>query len=386
MRILLALYYYRPHMSGLTIYVERLATALARHGHTVTVLATQHDASLPREEWSDGVRIVRVPVALRVSKGVLAPALGPTASALLREHDVLSIHLPNVDAAGLTIRGHRQNKPVILTYHCDLTLPRSPVSAILDQAIFMAHYAACHLADKIVAYTHDYATNSRLLARFESKLAVISPPVVMPVPPAADVAAFKAEVGALEQPVIGMAGRLATEKGVEYLVAAIPRLLERFPQAKVLFAGPYKEVLGEQAYWQRLREPIAQLGAHWKFLGQLDDQRQLPHFYSACDVLVVPSLNSTESFGLVQVEAMLCGTPVVASNLPGVRQPIKMTGMGEIVEPGSAAALYKGLERVLADWQRYVRPRREIEALFDPERTVAAYLELFEREIARRSG
>ena len=385
MRILLALYYYRPHMSGLTIYVERLAMTLARRGHTVTVLATQHDAKLPREEWSDGVRIVRVPVALRINKGVISFALGSTASKLLREHDVLSIHLPNVDAAGLTIRGHRQNKPVILTYHCDLTLPRSPVSAILEQAIFMAHYAGARLADKIVAYTRDYAIHSRLLSRFADKLVVISPPVVMPASPAADVAAFQAEVCADGRPVIGMAARFATEKGVEYLVQAMPRLLKRFPHAKVLFAGPYGNVLGEETYWQRLREPIAELGSRWQFRGQLDQSR-LSVFYRACDVIVVPSLNSTESFGLVQVEAMLCGTPVVASNLPGVRQPIKMTGMGEVVEPGSAAALCEGLERVLAHPQRYMRPQLEIEALFDPEHTADAYLELFEREIARRSG
>ncbi len=385
MRILLALYYYRPHMSGLTIYVERLAVTLARRGHTVTVLATQHDTKLPREEWSDGVRIVRVPVALRINKGVISLALGSTASRLLREHDVLSIHLPNVDAAGLTIRGHRRNKPVILTYHCDLMLPRSLVSAILEQAIFIAHYAGARLADKIVAYTRDYAIHSRLLARFEDKLEVISPPVVMPAPPAADVAAFQAEVCADGRPVIGMAARFATEKGVEYLVQAMPRLLECFPHAKVLFAGPYGNVLGEETYWQRLREPIAELGSRWQFLGQLDQSR-LSVFYRACDVIVVPSLNSTESFGLVQVEAMLCGTPVVASNLPGVRQPIKMTGMGEVVEPGSAAALYEGLERVLAHPQRYMRPQPEVEALFDPERTADAYLELFEREIARRSG
>ena len=152
----------------------------------------------------------------------------------------------------------------------------------------------------------------------------------------------------------------------------------------MLFAGPYGSVLGEETYWQRLREPIAELGSRWQFLGRLDQSR-LSVFYSACDVIVVPSLNSTESFGLVQAEAMLCGTPVVASNLPGVRQPIKMTGMGEVVEPGSAAALCEGLERVLAHPQRYIRPQPEVEALFDPERTADAYLELFEREIARRS-
>ena len=387
MRILLALYYYRPHMSGLTIYVERLAAALARRGHTVTVLTSQYDASLPREEWSDGVRIVRVPVALRVSKGVLMPALGRTASALLCEHDVLSIHLPNVDAPGLTIRGHRQNKPVILTYHCDLTLPRNP---------FNAHPRTGNLhgplrrrpprrqessptptiTRPIRACSRDLKTSWRSFPRPSS----CRRPRRQTWPHSGP------RWSADERPVIGMAGRFASEKGVEYLVAAVPRLLERFPHAKVLFAGPHKDVLGEQAYWQRLREPIAQLGAHWKFLGQLDDQRQLPHFYSACDVLVVPSLNSTESFALVQVEAMLCGTPAVVSNLPGVRQPIKMTGMGEVVEPGSAAALCEGLERVLSHRQRYVRPRREIEALFNPGRTVDAYLELFEREIARRSG
>ena len=165
----------------------------------------------------------------------------------------------------------------------------------------------------------------------------------------------------------------------------MPRLLKRFPHAKVLFAGPYGNVLGEEAYWQRLQEPIAKLGSRWQFLGQLD-QRRIAVFYGACDVLVVPSLNSTESFGLVQVEAMLCGTPAVASNLPGVRQSIKMTGMGEVVDPGSATALYTGLEQVLAHPERYTRPRSEIEALFDLERTTDSYLELFEREIARQSG
>lgn len=82
---------------------------------------------------------------------------------------------------------------------------------------------------------------------------------------------------------------------------------------------------------------------------------------------------------------MLCGTPAVVSDLPGVRQPIRMTGMGEIVAPESATALQEGLERVLAQPERYLRPRHEIEARFDPERTVDAYLELFEQEIARRS-
>ena len=78
MKILIELTYYRPHTSGLTIYAERLATALAGRGHQVTVLTSQYDKSLPREEMMEGVRVVRVPVLLRISKGVIMPTLGIT--------------------------------------------------------------------------------------------------------------------------------------------------------------------------------------------------------------------------------------------------------------------------------------------------------------------
>ena len=61
MRVLIALTYYRPHYSGLTIYTERLARALAARGHLVTVLTSQFDKNLPREEIVDGVRVVRMP-------------------------------------------------------------------------------------------------------------------------------------------------------------------------------------------------------------------------------------------------------------------------------------------------------------------------------------
>ena len=62
MKILTVLTYYRPHTSGLTIYAERLARAFVEHGHQVTVMTTQYEKSLPREEMMDGVRVIRVPI------------------------------------------------------------------------------------------------------------------------------------------------------------------------------------------------------------------------------------------------------------------------------------------------------------------------------------
>ncbi|MGD8792827.1 MAG: glycosyltransferase family 4 protein, partial [Anaerolineae bacterium] len=162
------------------------------------------------------------------------------------------------------------------------------------------------------------------------------------------------------------------------LLEAMPRLLAAFPRLKVLFAGQYEEVMGEEAYYGRLMPEIEALGPeHWAFLGILD-QGEMPAFYAACDVLVVPSLNSTESFGLVQVEAMLCGTPSIASNLPGVRQPPRMTGMGEVTPIGDGQALAEAIERILQRPDDYQRPRRQIEETFSLERTVNGYEGLFE--------
>ena len=124
MRILHALTYYRPHISGLTIYVERLARGLVRAGHEVTVLTSQFDRALPLEEIVEGVRVIRVPVIARLSKGVIMPTVGQAASRLMADHDLVHLHLPQFDGAGLALRAKLARRPVTLTYHCDIELPR----------------------------------------------------------------------------------------------------------------------------------------------------------------------------------------------------------------------------------------------------------------------
>jgi glycosyltransferase involved in cell wall biosynthesis len=118
-------------------------------------------------------------------------------------------------------------------------------------------------------------------------------------------------------------------------------------------------------------------------LGVLDAV-QMAAFYPNLDVLVVPSLNSTESFGLVQVESMLCGTPCVASDLPGVRQPILQTGMGEIAPIGDAEGLAQSILKVLDNGESYSRSRSEIVERFSTEKTVDGYEELFSNLLKQR--
>jgi len=202
--------------------------------------------------------------------------------------------------------------------------------------------------------------------------------------PEEEVAAFRRRWN-IQGPVIGMAARLASEKGVEVLLNALPHVLERYPDARVLYAGQYENVMGEEAYARRLAPLFERYRDNWTFLGTLS-ARDMASFFPNCDIIVVPSLNSTESFGLVQVEAMLCGTPSVASELPGVRQPVLQTGMGLVTPIGDSAALGAALVRILDNPADFIRPRAEIAARFSTERTATEYEALFAEELehARR--
>ncbi len=388
MKVLVVLTYYRPHTSGLTIYAERLARGLAARGHRVTVLTSRFDRSYPAEQVEDGVRVVRAPVLFRVSKGVVMPTIGWLATRLVYEQDVVSLHLPQFDAAGVALRGRLLGRPTVLTYHCDLKLPPGPFNWLVNQVVHGMNRLAGLFSDRVVAYTEDFAAHSPFLQLFRRKIEVIPPPVELPAVEPEAVAAF-AEAHRLDGtgPVIGMAARLAAEKGVGVLLDALPRILEVHPKARVLFAGQYRDVMGEEAYARRLAPQLQryQDEERWQFLGVLDPQ-QMAAFYPNLDVILVPSLNSTESFGLVQVEGMLCGAPSIASDLPGVRQPVLQTGMGEVVPIGDSQALAEAILRVVDGEQRhrYIRPRQEIAARYSTERTAEGYEALFERLLRER--
>jgi glycosyltransferase involved in cell wall biosynthesis len=380
MRILTVLTYYRPHTSGLTIYAERLARALARRGHQVTVMTTQYDASLPLEEQMDGIRVIRVPVMIRLSKGVIAPSFGWVATRLVREHDVVQMHLPQFDAPGVALRGRLFGRPAVLTYHCDLHLPPGVFNRFVNLVVKWQNNMAGILSNQIVTYTQDYATHSTYLSRYKYKLRTILPPVELPPADPHAVKAFAERYHTGErQPVIGMAARFAAEKGVEVLLDALPAVLEKFPNAQVLFAGQYQNVMGEKAYADRLMPRIYayEQSGHWAFLGNLNPV-EMAAFYPNLNALVVPSLNSTEAFGLVQIEAMLNGVPCVASALPGVRMPVQMHHTGCVARIGDSASLAEGIIKVVSEPREYRGDVNAIRKAYDPDSIAAEYEKLFE--------
>ena len=381
MKILTVLTYYRPHTSGLTIYAERLAKAFIKRGHEVTVMTTQYDPSLPREELMDGVKVIRVPVVFRVSKGVIAPTFGLVATKLVWQHDVVQMHLPQFDAPGVALRGRLFGKPAVLTYHCDLQLPTGSFNRIVNMVVDVMNNAAGILSNQISTYTQDYADNSPYLSRYASKLTPILPPVEMPDPLSGAVEAIAEKYHTKERhPVIGMVTRFASEKGVEILLDALPAILKKYPNAQVLYAGQHQNVMGEQAYFDRLYPKIREYeqSGHWTFRGNLNPV-QLSAVYPNLDVLTVPSLNSTEAFGLVQIEAMMNGVPCVASALPGVRRPVQMHGMGCVAKIGDAADLAEKILEVLDNPQAFKGDVAAIKKMYDPDTTAQEYEKMFTR-------
>jgi glycosyltransferase involved in cell wall biosynthesis len=378
MRILIALTYYRPHYSGLTIHAEREALALVARNHQVTILTSRFDNNLPADEIKDGVRIIRPKVWFSISKGVIMPNMPFWAWKLVRQAEVVHLHAPQLDAAPIAVVCRLLGKPMVLTYHCDLRLPAGAVHWLANQASDLANRVTASIASVIVHNTLDYAQHSRFLKSYLDKLYTILPPVEVTQVTASEIASFQAKFHLRpEERLIGMAARLATEKGVEYLAEALPIVLQKHPTARVLFVGPYQNVVGEEEYANRLTPLIEELGDHWSFLGVISPV-EMAAFFRTCEVTVLPSINPTESYGLVQVESMICGTPVVASDLPGVRVPIRKTGMGCTVPARNASALAQALIEVLNHPQGYRKDPTPIAIPSTPDYVAAEYEKTFE--------
>ena len=370
MKILMALDYYRPHVSGLTLYVEHLAEGLAKRGHSVRVLTHRHLPELPLESEEYGVRVVRAPVAARVGKALVSPAILARALAEVPRSDVLHLHVPLVNAVPLALLGATLRVPIVVTFHCDLQAPRSVGSRFVAVLARASQHFALERAARVITYTEDYARNTRPLRDRLEKVGWILPPVNDPPETGRTVAEVRARFGVRGAPVLLFLGRFTEEKGLTVLVEAFAEVRRRFPEAVLLLAGA-KSVPGETVL-ERIAPLLADPASGLVAPGVVPPA-EIADLFTISDLLVLPSINATESFGLVQVEAMLRGVPSVASDLPGVRQPVRLTGMGEIAPIGDARGLARQILKVLESPDRYRRPREEIRALFRPERTFAEY-------------
>jgi glycosyltransferase involved in cell wall biosynthesis len=377
MKILSILSYYYPHWTGLTAYAKRLAEGLAARGHQVTVLAAQHEPDLPREETLNGVRVVRTPVLMRLSRGPVSPSFPFTAYRLIREHDVVQIHTVLMEAWLVTILARMAGRKVLFTHHGDLIMPAGPVNRVIERSVTWMMTQAEKMSARISVHSEDYGRNSTFMSPFLQKMAFIYPPIVIPEPDREAAAAWRAELGLDNQPLLGFAGRFVEEKGFDYLFKAIPHVLESWPDARFVYAGDFPVY---EDFYSQCKDLLDGYDEHVVFLGLIRDRQRLANFYSMCDAFVRPS--RSDCFPSTQIEAMFCGTPVVCTDIPGAREAVKATGMGLIVPARDECALAEGIVRMLDDSTPYLKTREEIASVFSLERTIDQYEALL-AELAR---
>ncbi|OQY92979.1 MAG: hypothetical protein B6D41_07930 [Chloroflexi bacterium UTCFX4] len=379
LKLLVTLTYYYPHWTGLTAYAQRLAEGLAKRGHQITVLTAQFKSTLAREEIHNGVRIVRLPTALHLSRGVIMPGFIPTLNRLAKENDLLQVHTPMLETNFVTRIGLWQHKPTVITHHGDLVMPKKNSDQMIERVMTALMTQGEREATRITVHSCDYAAHSKFLSPFRSKLDCIYPPVEIPEPQPAVVAQWRADLGLTQNKLVGFAGRFVEEKGFDYLLQAIPRVRAKIPNVKFVYAGEINVVY--ERFFDKWKYLVEQERDSIVTLGLLLDPQRLANFYAMNDVFALPS--RTDCFPSVQIEAMLSGAPVVATDIPGAREVVRVTGMGKLVAPRDPQALADGLVEVLTRRDAYMKTRAQIRAIFNTAKTLDEYEKLFETLITQ---
>ena len=377
MKILIAAQYYYPYRSGLTEHMRMIAEGFVERGHSVTVLTSQSDPGLPRTEIISGIHVVRLPVLVRLNRGSFMPRFLPALAGLAKKHDIINLHFPMPECAPATYWLRNQN--VVVTYHCDLTLEGNMAIKLMQSLYYGFLRQSLRYPKAIVTTSREYAETSAV-APFIDRVVPIMPPVKSL--NRKDPAAIIARLGITGSPVIGFLGRVVFEKGLEDLVNAMDFICRVFPDATLVIGGEKEKAVGGTVT-DRLSRLAEKHAGHVVMTGFLAEDL-LDEFYSALDVFVLPSVDRLEAFGTVQIEAMQCGTPVVATERPGMSIPIRTTRMGRLVPPRNPKALAEGIIEVIQHRDAYLIDRTKILEHFGVGRTVDSYENLFKDIMSRK--
>lgn len=325
--------YYPPVVGGIEGHLNLLATRLSERGHDVHVLVSNDKPRLLVENI-EGVRVTLAPQFGRFFSAPLNYSYPKWIRRLGKKCDILHFHLPNPTATiGYQISGLK--KPYIVTYHADITRQKRLNAAYGNSLKWFLHNA-----NQIIATSDNYVRSSNVLSLFRDKCSVI--------PLGINSARFSANPTLMvraralrsryDLPIILFVGRFRHYKGLSTLIDA----MKSVPAVLLLIGkGPLEAELKQQAVQTGIISRIM-------FLGELSDDEVNAYFH-ACDVFTLPATKRSEAFGIVQLEAMACGKPVVSTELGTGTSFVNCHGVtGLVVSPNDVLALSKALNELIA--------------------------------------
>src|SRR3989344_3355077 len=323
MKILHVGKYYWPEKGGIENHLKILCEGLAAKGVSVRAVVSNTKNSLLREKIN-GVEIVRLPKAFSAFNQ-------PIFSGLREEignynPDIIHLHLPNPLAA---LKLYQTQKPIVITYHSDI---------VGKPAMKLIEFSTGQILKKaraVIATSENYVSGSKLLKKFKDKIKVIPLSVELKkMKPAkiSEIKKMKQRLGIKNEFVILFVGRLIPYKGLQFLIEALP-----------LLKGDFKLIIGGLGPLEsKIRELAKSLSVQDKiiFFGEVNEN-YYSNLFSSADIFVLPSHLKSEAFGIVQMEAMAHGKPVVSCNISGSGVPwVNKSGVsGIVVEPENPSEL-----------------------------------------------
>lgn len=348
---------FRPYKSGMTNVVYQQARQLVLRGYTVTVITPLYSNDIAAEEVYDGILVKRVKPVLKLGNGAFVPGLKNVLEQL-NGVDIIHLHTPFFGGAeviwALAIR-NKLPAPLIVQYHHDAQLQL--FTKILGFTSKLTFKSLIKKADIIIGSSTDYLHNCEIASSFDDRFKEVAIGV--------DTKRFS-PLGHKQIPLfegyevirflfLGVLDKAHHFKGVDILLQAIARM----KQERDSRIGPKEQrrldlkltVAGQGdmlEYYTNLSQQL-RIDEYVEFIGYVKNE-DLPDVFKEADVFVFPSTGKAEAFGLVALEAMSSGLPVIASALPGVRTLFNDTQL--LIEPGSVTDLVDKLEYVLANKEK----------------------------------
>ncbi len=383
MRIALVSPYDFPYPGGVTKHITNLAKSFRRCGHQVRIIAaSSRDAD---EVPPDVIRISSFVVPVRYNGSVarisFSPRLARRVRALLRREtfDVLHLHEPTTPTLPWVVLRQAQKllpqTALIGTFHAYRETPS------------LAYVCARPLFQRVVNCLDGRVAVSQVARDY---ISTYFPGSYRVIPNGVDVALFgEPSLEPLSQFSNGLnilfVGRLEPRKGFHYLIEAYARVKATLPEARLLVVGPY--TAEDRTPYERDVRRLRLRDVH--FIGYVPDE-ELARYYQNSHVFCAPS-TGFESFGMVLLEAMAAGTPIVASDIEGYRAVVSHQVEGLLVSPRDPGALADALIRVLQrpDLRRAMSVRGRATAshyAWDQvaERVLDYYCEVLERKLGTR--